>query len=107
MTYLWNKGWIKGLEGAEPEKVTLGRQKNQASVNLPLNRDQILTTRDKNILRRGNESKEKKENTRQYSELVNYSNYVKCKIYLLLKYIELLPCYFIFYHIPCFCYTTL
>lgn len=60
MTYLWNKGWIKGLEGAEPEKVTLGRQKNQASVNLPLNRDQILTTRDKNILRRGNKSKEKK-----------------------------------------------
>lgn len=41
---------------------------------MPLNVDQILTIRDKDILRKGHISKEKwAENTKQYSELLNYS----------------------------------
>jgi len=50
---------------------------------MPLNMDQILTIKEKVILRRGNISKEKRaENTRQYSELLNYPTVVKYKIYL-------------------------
>ena len=45
--------------------------------------DQILTIKEKVILRRGNISKEiRAENTRQYSELLNYPTVVNDKIYL-------------------------
>lgn len=59
MTHLWTKDWVEGLEGGEIEKVTLEEQENWASINMPLNMDQILIIKKKDILRRGNISKEK------------------------------------------------
>lgn len=52
ITHPWNKSWIEDWERIQSGKGDMGEATKKASINMPLSMDQILTIRDKDILRR-------------------------------------------------------